>query len=236
MRFLPLAISGLLLGTALPALAQTPAAMPAPVTPRYYVGLGAYSSFYQPLGRQTSVFGSGSGSRRLPVQLTMGYQLRPRLAVQVGLAYSEATVRYAYAGRVYGNGPGGYVDYQSNTTSRGFSASVLGRYTLTRNAAHRLQFDALGGFAVEHTSHFDRGTQADSLGGTAQLQSFARHSTDFNLLVTGGISARYRLSPRFDLALDVLLSHSLLGPTIHQGPLGLASSQALGLRYRFGKP
>ena len=232
MRFPLLALSMLLLSAARPARAQS---TEAPPEPKFYVGLGAYSSFYQPLARQSSGFLGGSGGRRLPVQLTAGYQLRPRLAVQVGLAYSEATVRYAYAGRVYGNGPDGYVDYRSTITSRGLSASLLGRYTLTRNATHRLQFDALGGFAIEHTSHFDRGTQADSLGGTAQLQPFARRYAEFNLLATCGLSTRYRLSPRFDLALDVLLSHSFIGPTIHQGPFGLASSQALGLRYMFGQ-
>ena len=80
----------LLLGSPLPSLAQTSSDTPA--TPRYYVGLGAYSSFYQSLGHAS--VGSNDYSFRLPVQLTAGYQLSPRLAVQVGVAYSSTNYHY----------------------------------------------------------------------------------------------------------------------------------------------
>ena len=54
MRFLSFALGGLLAAVTLPARAQTSAdapAAPLPGTARYYVGLGAYSSYYQQLGR-----------------------------------------------------------------------------------------------------------------------------------------------------------------------------------------
>jgi hypothetical protein len=91
MRFLPVAFGGLLLAASLPALAQTTP----DAAPRFYVGLGAYSSYYQALGGLSQ---ASRSSVRLPLQFVAGYQLRPRLAVQVGVAYSGTTNDYAYEG------------------------------------------------------------------------------------------------------------------------------------------
>ena len=231
MRFLSLTLGGLLLGSVLPARAQTSPTAPAtplPGTVRFYVGLGAYSSYYQQLG------GQFNSSTRVPVQLTAGYLLSPRLAVQVGLAYSGTTARYAVTGHVYGNGPAGYIDYNSTLTSRVLSASVLARYTLTRNPAHRVQFDALGGFTLEHSSVFNRGTQADSLGGTRNVNSYGYRTSRNTLLLTAGLGTRFRLSPRFELFYDLTLNKALTGPDPHPAPIGFTGSSALGLRYRFG--
>lgn len=232
MRFLSLPLGGLLLATVLPARAQTSTETPAaplPGTARYYVGLGLYSSYYQQLG------GQANRSVRLPVQLTAGYQLRPRLAVQVGMAYSGTTARYAFTGRTYGSGPAGYIDYNSTLTFRVLSASVLARYTLTRNPAHRVQFDALGGFTLEYGSGFNRGTQADSLGGTRNVNSYSYRTSRNALLLTAGLGTRYRLSQRFELFYDLTLNKALTGPDPHPAPVGLTGSSALGLRYRFGR-
>ncbi|MDQ2794220.1 MAG: hypothetical protein M3Y12_09455, partial [Bacteroidota bacterium] len=92
MRFSFLALSGLLAAAAFPARAQTapaaPAALPGLAAPRFFVGLAAYSSYYQPLGGLSL---ANRSSVRVPLQLVAGYQLRPRLAVQVGVAYSGTT-------------------------------------------------------------------------------------------------------------------------------------------------
>ena len=74
MRFLSFALGGLLLSTVRPALAQTSAATPA--TPRYYVGLSAYTSYYQQIGNRRT----GTTGFAVPLQLTAGYQLSPRVA------------------------------------------------------------------------------------------------------------------------------------------------------------
>ena len=232
MRFLSFALGGLLAAVTLPARAQTSAdapAAPLPGTARYYVGLGAYSSYYQQLG------GQHNNSFRLPVQLVAGYQLRPRLAVQVGVAYSGNTFRYAFVGRPYGSGPTGYIDYRADLTSRVLSASVLARYTLTRNPAHRVQFDALGGFTLEHGSSFERGTQADSLGGTLNVTNFSNRTSRNTLLLTAGVGTRYRLSSHFELFYDFTLNKALNGPAPHPAPMGFTGSSTLGLRYRFGR-
>ena len=111
--------------------------------------------------------------------------------------------------------------------------SVLARYTLTRNAGHRLQFDALGGLTLAYGRSFNRGTQTDSLGGAPRTLSFASHPTQLDLLLTAGVGMRYRLSPRFELFYDLTLNRALTGPP-RPFSLGNAGSQALGLRFRFG--
>lgn len=234
MRFPAFLLGGLLLGPALPVLAQT--AAEAPATPRFYVGLGAYSSYYNGIGHYSQY---SNGDFRLPVQLTAGYQLRPRLAVQVGLTYSGGTSHYA-ENTLYLNantGPNSsYYTLDGDYTRRQASVSALARYTLTANPAHRLQFDALGGFTLERASSHSRGTQTNyASGSTATTSDYSFNHAQNTLLLTGGVGARYRLSRRFELTYDFTVNKALTGPAPHPAPAGLTSSQALGLRYRFGR-
>ena len=230
MRFLSFALGGLLLAAAtLPARAQTSADTPAP--PRFYAGLSAYSSFYQSLGGLSR---GNSVPVRLPVQLVAGYQLRPRLAVQVGIAYSGVTDSYFGVSRYYSaaNPSGVFFQYNGSSTARSTSVSVLARYTLTRNPAHRFQVDALGGFGLEHGSYRNRGTQSDSLAGRLETTSYDHTQAQNNLLLTAGFGARYRLGQHFELTYDFTVNKALSGYGYEHG---LTGSQALGLRYRFGR-
>ncbi|GAA4053688.1 hypothetical protein GCM10022409_45830 [Hymenobacter glaciei] len=227
MRALSLALGGLLLGAALPALAQTtPAEKPA--TPRYYVGLGAYSSYYNKFGRPY-----GTTGFPVPVQLTVGYQLSPRLAVQVGVAYSGHS--YTYNNSNQQSSPS-YVPYsiEGKNTQRLTSVTVLARYGLTQQAAHRLQFDALGGFGLEHSSYRGRGTQTDGFSGTLQTSTYDYTTVRNTLLLTAGLGASYRLSPCFELTSDFTVNRALnnIDP-VYTGP-ALTGAAAVGLRYRFG--
>ncbi|MGY3087796.1 hypothetical protein ACVWYF_000822 [Hymenobacter sp. UYAg731] len=232
MRFLPFALGGLLLAAALPTHAQT---TPEPsAAPRFYIGLGAYSSYYQLLGGQSGY----DTPVRLPVQLVAGYRLRPRLAVQVGVAYSGNTAHFANVGLAYNpTSPtrGTYFHEYATSTLRNASVAVLARYTLTRNPAHRVQFDALGGFTLEHSSGFERGTRADSLGGALIVNPYSSRAARNTLLLTAGLGTRVRLSQHFELTYDFTLNKALTSdsPTGHFQ--GLTSSSALGLRYRFGR-
>ena len=63
----------LLLASSLTSYAQ--ATDPAPA-PRFYGGLGVYTSSHQ------NISSWGTNGTRIPVQAVVGYQLRPRLAVQ----------------------------------------------------------------------------------------------------------------------------------------------------------
>ncbi|MBF9144271.1 outer membrane beta-barrel protein [Hymenobacter properus] len=236
MQHLRPALSGLLL--ALPLLGRAQAAPDAAPAPRFYVGLAAYSSDYLPLESRHS----GVSGFPVPLQLTAGYQLRPRLAVQVGLAYSGSAYGYNGEGYFYNlnSARGTYYSYSGKSTVRNTSASVLARYTLTRKAEHRLQFDALGGFTLVHRRGSDQGIYVDSLSGSRNTSPYDGHASTNTLLLTAGLGTRYRLSPRFDLTLDLLLNRSLASPLYYdnffknyQG--GFSSSAALGVRYRFGR-
>jgi hypothetical protein len=111
---------GLLLSLPLAGSAQSVAPTP---TPRYYVGLAAYSSKYQYVG------GNSFRELRVPVQITAGYQLKPRLAVQVGVAYSQSTFDYNKQQSAY-YPPGSFIiadKYYGKAIWRHTSVSVLGR-------------------------------------------------------------------------------------------------------------
>jgi hypothetical protein len=227
MHTLSLALGGLLLAAALPARAQT--APETPVAPRFYVGLAAYTSNYQNLGSSRQ----GDTGFRVPVQLTAGYQLRPRLALELGVAYSGRTTRYAYDGYYYDAAGIGFMNsYTSTTTNRNASVSALARYTLTRQPTHRLQVDVLGGFTLVHRDYYSRGSQTNDLSGTLETTPFAYHGSDNQLLLTAGLGLRYRLAPRLALNFDLTTNHNLSNPDRFSGFTG---SAALGLRYQFGR-
>ncbi|SFP70796.1 outer membrane beta-barrel protein [Hymenobacter arizonensis] len=238
MRLPQLALGGLLLAAALPALAQTTPETTA--TPRFYVGLGAYNSYYQQIGNQLL---SQDGSFRMPVQLTAGYLLRPRLTLQLGVAYSGSTARYGQSTQFIGGAAGpnsSYYTLDGDYTQRQTSVSGLARYTLTANPSRRLQFDALGGFTLESRNIHSRGTQTTYITGSpTNASDFAFRRTQNTLLATGGVGVRYRVSSRFELTYDFLVSKALTGQQ-YEGLNNpnkdvFTGSQALGLRYRFGR-
>jgi hypothetical protein len=227
-----LVLCSLLLGAPLLSHAQSPE--PAPY-PHYYVGLAAYSSYYQKLG------GDGYRSTRIPLQLTAGYQWRPRLAVQAGIAYSGASQSYSSVGRTYPNSgypmpgvQGNYYDYNGRFTGRSASISLLARYTLTRKPAHRMQFDLLGGFTWEHSSYRDYGSRADSVQSSLVMSAYDDRSKANRLLLNLGPSVRYRFGQHLELFYDLLFNKRLASNQYYEIE-GITSSSALGLRYRFGK-
>lgn len=226
-----LVLCSLLLGAPLLGRAQSPE--PAPY-PRYYVGLAAYSSSYQKLG------GDGYRPTRIPLQLTAGYQWRPRLAVQAGIAYSGASQSYFSVGRTYPNSgypipgvQGNYYDYNGRSTGRSASASLLARYMLTRQPAHRMQFDVLGGFTWEHSSYRDYGSRADSVQSNLVVSAYDERSNANRLLLNLGASVRYRFGQHLELFYDLLFNKRLASSQYYEIE-SLTSSSALGLRYRFG--
>jgi hypothetical protein len=224
-------LGSLLLAAPLTGFAQSIAPVPAP---RYYVGLAAYSSSYQPLG------GSYYRSLRLPIQLTAGYQLRPRLAVQVGVAYSGESYDYFDAGRYYTTSgaaasPYAYYEFQGRNQERNTSVALLARYTLTRQPQHRFQADLLGGLTLERerynalaTRTYRDSTRTNVV--TANSDDTVRNN---NLLLTVGASARYRFGRHLEAVLDYTLNRRLADTRDRYN--ALTSATALGLRYRFGR-
>ena len=227
MRLSLLAGSGLLLFSPLLSRGQSPAEPAA--APRFYVGLAAYHSNYQNLGSWRQ---SDTGFR-VPVQLTAGYQLRPRLALELGAAYSGRSGAYAFD-RYLNQGTGGpvwYYLYSNTFTDRITTVSALARYTLTRQPAHRLQVDALGGLTLVHGNSYSRGFEASDFSGTFESVPFDRRSTHNDFLLTAGLGLRYRLAPRFELDFDLTTNRNLNNQRVYSGFTG---SAALGVRYRFG--
>jgi hypothetical protein len=181
-------LGSLLLAAPLTGFAQTTAPVP-----RYYVGLAAYSSGYQPLG------GNYYSGTRLPFQLTAGYQLRPRLAVQVGVAYSGGSYSYFNAGRYYTSAgaaasPYSYYEFQGRNQERNTSVALLARYTLTRQPQHRFQADLLGGVTLERERYNALSTRTFS--DSTRTNVVTTNSDDTvrsnDILLTAGASARYR--------------------------------------------
>ncbi|MBF9221059.1 outer membrane beta-barrel protein [Hymenobacter ruricola] len=226
---LRLALGGLLL--AAPSLSHAQTAEPAQTTAsRCYVGLAAYHSNFQNLAS----WRSGDSGFRVPVQLSGGYQLRPRLALELGVAYSVRTTRYAYDS-YYFNTSGvapAYYQYSNTTTGRTTSVTALARYGLTRQPAHRFQAQALGGLTWVHRSFYSRGFEGDNLSGTLQSVPFETRGTMNDLLLTAGVGLGYRLSPRFALNLDLTTNYDLRRSDTFDQYTG---SAALGVRYRLGK-
>jgi hypothetical protein len=216
--------AALLLGAPLATLAQ--ATNPAP-TPRLYGGLAIYD------GPNQSVSGLYSGQRfNLPVQATLGYQLQPRLALQVGLAYSSDKASYTNVSNYLDN-RAALVNYQNNTVflSRATSTSLLARYTLTRQASHRFQVDAVGGLSLDQSFYRNMVTETYISQGATEVTSKEYAGSYNSFCANLGPSLRYRFAERLEGVYDLLLGTSLFGRYYN-----LNASMALGLRYHFGKP
>lgn len=119
--------------------------------PRFYVGLSAASSSVKSPDGFTGTPTLPNTRNSLPLlpQLTAGWQLAPRLALQLGVRYAQQHDTYNFeqqrvdaTERPY-LAPG-YFAFQL----RSVAVPVLLRYTLTRDAARRLQVDALGGVTL----------------------------------------------------------------------------------------
>lgn len=225
MKFSPLLLSSLLLGAPFPGHAQSPGL---PSAPHFYGGLGVYSSSHQSLGSW------GNGQARIPVQAVVGYQVRPRVAVQLGLAYSGNSASYAYAtsySSYYPAPPSAIIDYAGRYTERSATATLLARYTLTRQAAHRFQADVLGGAKFEYLHFQNAGTETTHDQAAPVVTAYEYPSVDKQLAVSLGVGLRYRLAARLEATYDLTFDQPLYGS--FYGSKRLQATMALGLRYHF---
>jgi hypothetical protein len=223
-----LALGSALIGSSFAGRAQTTDYTPAP---RFYGGLGVYSSSHQDLGS----WGDGA---RIPVQAVVGYQLRPRLAVQLGLAYSGNRNFYDNSQYIYSGGSP--IAYSAGTyTERSTTTSLLARYTLTRKLQHRFQADLLGGAKFEYSAYHDKGTYFDNRPATPSATPFDYTSTYTSTLLSLGPSLRYRVASRLDVVYDLTFDLPVLGGnysnSIYNPKPSLQATMALSLRYRFGR-
>ena len=228
MIFSKLILSSLLLSLPLVGFAQDEQAAP---VPKFYVGLAAYSGPYQRFGSSNY----NGTDVNIPVQATLGYQLRPRLAVQLGLTYSGYKRDYTYE-YDYTDTNTNQINYSTNGTYRlrTFDTSLLLRYTLTRKAAHRFQADLVGGLRLTHQRARQVGTDIYSYINPSQgPRTIIEYDNvyPYNVLSADlGPSFRYRFGQRLEAVGDILFNLPVTG-NYHP----LESSLALGLRYRFGQ-
>jgi hypothetical protein len=215
-----LTVAGLLLASPLLSLAQE--AAPAPL-PRFYGGLAAYSSTYNNLVKRESGF-------TVPLQATLGYQLHPRWAVQLGVAYGSYSNSFADVSLDPTGQP--HNSRSDELTSRNTSLSLLTRYTLMGQPVHRLQFDLLGGFTLEHGGYHNQGYYTDNQH-PASIISYDSHYVNNTFLLTLGGSVRYRLGQHLELVYDLTTNRDI-STSRQYAYSGFTGSMALGLRYRFG--
>lgn len=216
--------------------------------PRFYVGLSAASSSVKSPDGFTGNPTLPATHNNLPLlpQLTAGWQLAPRLALQLGLRYAQQRDTYSFVqqqatatGQPYLSP--GYFAFQL----RSVAVPVLLRYTLTRNATRRLQVDALGGVTLLRRDTRYRSLYAYATSDSAQAPApvtsgaYRRLTTDVN--ATLGLGARYRVAQRLEVTGNVLANYQL---TNHVPPaVGIAApatsprlavTGSLGVNYLFG--
>jgi hypothetical protein len=226
MKQLSCLASSLLLCSSLTARAQSGEL---PTTPHFYGGLGLYSSNHQKLGTWNL------DQTRLPVQAVVGYQLRPRLAVQLGVAYSGNSHDYAYStsySSYYPSPPGSIIDFAGTYKERSTTATVLARYGLTRKSAHRFQADLVGGAKFEYARQSYVGTQTTHDQAAPVVTAYEYPSSFQQVALSLGVGLRYRLASRLEATYDWTLDQPLYSN--YYDSHRLQSTMALGLRYHFG--
>lgn len=227
MKLLPCLAGSLLVSASLTAHAQTTELPPAP---HFYGGLGVYTSSRQSLGSWNL------DQTRIPVQAVVGYQLRPRLAVQLGVAYSGNSDDYAYStsySSYYPAPPSSVIDVAGSYKERFATATLLARYGLTRKAAHRFQADVLGGAKFEYVRSQRVGTETTHDQATPVVTPYDSRSTYTQPALSLGFGLRYRLVSKLEVAYDFTFDLPVAGSG-YFGSNRLQASTTLGLRYHFG--
>jgi len=209
---------GLLFLAPLLSQAQAPASDPPPAH-RFYVGAGAYTSQHEYWGARY-----GMPATR-PVQVAFGYRLRARLVLELN------AVTAATRGAAFGFVPlagGAPQPYTYTYANRSTSVGLLARYALLRAPVRRLQVDGVGGLTLRRYSFDGTGLYPDNAA-PGGFGHYDLHSQDGDVLLTAGLSVRYRLCPHLEAVADGTLSPSL------QALRDVTTAAAVGLRYNFGR-
>ncbi|NML64356.1 porin family protein [Hymenobacter sp. RP-2-7] len=182
------------------------------------------------LSVQTSQPFNAYSSTRLGPAFTVGAELNPRLALQLGSAYVWR--RDAYHGAYTTNV--GLVVEDNDTRLHTFTVPILLRATLTRPAG-RWHVDGLAGptiyYYVTHRNYLQTTQGQITRSGT---DSYVETQASLTL----GPGVRYALTPRLELAANALAELYLSGfPYTLAAPLSsqLSSHLLAGVQYRFGQ-
>ena len=193
-----------------------------PEYPRYFVGASCILGNYEATYPRIRSYDEGVFSPCL----TLGYQLVPRAAVQLSLERSSDQLSIDSFLPLPNGQSTRFQHYQEN--HQHFAIPLVLRLTGTRQLNHRLQFDALAGFTIIHSS-FSRVFE----GFNEQQQSIsyselAERTTNLALSIGGGI--RYRFGRHLEAVADANLNRTISSASTS----GFVNVYTTGLRYRFG--
>jgi len=178
--------------------------------------------------------GSASGLTGVhPYQLTVGRYLTPRWAVQVGYSAYHFLLESTAEGTNEKGQPMSRHLYAEDWVK---AVPVLMRRHLTRNVAHRMQFQGLAGATL--VRYRDKVEVVNRENGAVVWQSSSNRSA-MNAYLTLGPAASYRLGRHLEACFDFLLTKNLhaIDRTFStqqlNSILGFQHGWNLGLRYQF---
>lgn len=163
------------------------------VPSKFYVGAQVGAHLY------LVDYSSGSqGVAVSPVHVQVGYQISPRLALQLGVGYRH---RESNAGSTTSPIPG-YPSTQFETDWWTTDLPLTARYTLSKPTS-RLKFDLIGGVVLVQ-SRYRYSRQVGKDGVVFEREFIDNKATDAYL--TAGAGMRYGLSRKLDLTFDAQLN------------------------------
>lgn len=192
------------------------AAVPA-ATMQWYVGVGAAAHSYYSINRPYS--------RLRPAHLMVGYQVKPRVALQVELQHGRETDEEQYNSMVNGEN----YTFLNQTKTRSTSVTLLARFSRS-HPQRPLQFDWLLGVAAVHGREQDI-IRRTSASGTdtyvyQPIQASAPH-------LVGGVSLRYLLGPHMVVNAQLVANKNLQIPPISLWGMVPGGGASLGVSYAF---
>ena len=193
-----------------------------PAYPRYFVGTSCMLGNYEAIYPRIRSYDEGV----LSPCLTLGYQLAPRVAVQLSLERSSDQLSIDSFLPLPNGQSTRFQHYQEN--HQHFAVPLLLRLTGTRQLNHRLQFDALAGFTIIHSSYSRVFEGFNEQQQSISYSELAERTTNVALSIGGGI--RYRFDRHLEAVGDANLNRTISSASTS----GFVNVYTTGLRYRFG--
>lgn len=159
-----------------------------------------------------------------PIQLTVGYQISPRVAVQIGISGRRLKESNLAIGT---DSVRNVVTEGSQSTRKFLEVPVVAKYTFS-NLGKKLQFYWLGGFSFvfARTSSTFTNTNGQEI---TRHQSYRKHTTD--VFVCLALEASYRFSKQWEMNVEVGVNKNMSHLKTPRIPLG--SSRGIGVSYAF---
>lgn len=209
------------------SVAQTPDETAA-VAPRLYAGVGLSKGIYQSYDTYFKP--------RFSPALTAGIRLRPRLAVELSVTYSQKqeTNHYRSSSTFYdaSTQQSIYAQVTTHNRERLVIVPILLRASLTKAPTRPVHFDLLTGVTVARIGILTKFSAVNN--SQYVVYEYESDSPTLETYLSLGAGLRYTVSPHLEVVGDALLQRALT----HAYPYGFNASATglLSVRYRFSKP